>query len=82
MLIRMIVNTPNLTFLTKRGAFLWLGGWIVGSMMELEGVRGVMGRDWWERGVYWQIIGKMSAKAVIGCAVQKAASGCAVLWLC
>lgn len=25
------------------------------------GVREVMGRDWWGRGVYWQTIGEMSA---------------------
>ena len=58
----MIVNRLKLTFLTKRGAFLCWNGWILGSVKNLEdGVRGLMGRDWRGRGVYWQIIGEILA---------------------
>ena len=36
---------------------------------------GVMGCDWWGRGVYWQIIGKILVSVAVGYAVQEIASG-------
>jgi len=63
MAMKMVVNIPNLTFLNKRAFLLlkWLNSWF--SEKAGWGVRGVMGRDWVGRGVYWQSVCRLDARA-------------------
>ena len=51
----MIVNGLNLTFLTRRGAFLCWNGCVLDSVMELGSIGGVMGRDCSGRGVHIRV---------------------------